>query len=327
MSLIILSSSMALDILCFIQKSSLGEHNNVRWMSENQIAEIEHLNSQLPSNFSDDCISMSTLSLIISTYADNNVESLSINDLINIFSSPKDLSEKVASKIKNGFTASYVFPILKMIEETYAEKYIKKLEILKAINFEEQYTKRILPTIKKEINKCESRMLSFDIEALCTAICRLKSTSELGQIKVFFSFFSSPTAFTLYNGSFLTCLGGNIDFYALTAHELMHGFADSELIELYKNYVCAYEHLRNMHDKLTNDMHSGDEEEFVIAAEYYLCLLSGKYKKEELLKYAQCRYNGVCPTSVKIFELLANERDIPNDYCSWLKEQFANGRL
>ncbi len=44
MSLIIFSSSMALDILCFIQKSSLGERNNVKWMSANQISEIERLN-------------------------------------------------------------------------------------------------------------------------------------------------------------------------------------------------------------------------------------------------------------------------------------------
>ena len=54
MSSLMFVSSMALDIICFIEKISLGEHNFVQWMSNDQISEIEKINAQLPSGFDDD---------------------------------------------------------------------------------------------------------------------------------------------------------------------------------------------------------------------------------------------------------------------------------
>lgn len=64
-----------------------------------------------------------------------------------------------------------------------------------------------------------------------------------------------------------------------------------------------------------------------MAAEYYLCLISGDYEKSYLLDWAKERYNGCCPVSVIIFDLLSKETCVPIDYNSWLKNQFINKKL
>lgn len=142
-------------------------------------------------------------------------------------------------------------------------------------------------------------------------------------------FFSAPTAFTLYGGSFLTCFchAGAVDFYSNIAHELMHGFASEKLTELYRQHVESNKKLRACHRALLEDWQSGDEEEFVMAAEYYLCYLSGNYSKERLLERAKKEYGGNCPTSVAVFELLLQEPQIPEDYDKWLIEQFEGNKL
>lgn len=146
---------------------------------------------------------------------------------------------------------------------------------------------------------------------------------------IYVSFFSAPTAFTLYGGSFLTCFcpAGAVDFYSIIAHELMHGFASEKLTELYRQHVESNEKLRACHRALLEDWQSGDEEEFVMAAEYYLCYLSGNYSEERLLERAKKEYGGNCPTSVAVFELLLQEPQIPEDYDKWLIEQFEGNKL
>lgn len=116
-----------------------------------------------------------------------------------------------------------------------------------------------------------------------------------------------------------------MDFFSLIAHEKMHGFADRGLTELYENYISKDPFLCETHRFLIEDYQSGDEEEFVNAAEYYLCLRAGRATKEDLLKEAKKRYDGVCPVSVILFDLLSREKEIPCDYNGWLKKQFVDG--
>ena len=99
------------------------------------------------------------------------------------------------------------------------------------------------------------------------------------------------------------------------------------MTNLYLKYVESDEKLKACHRALIEDWHSGDEEEFVMAAEYYLCYLSGNYTKEQLISKAKKQYGGNCPTSVAIFELLLQERELPKDYDKWLIWQFRNGKL
>ena len=319
-------SSLALDTLCFLQKRLL---NDTKWMNEKQIEEIKYINSLLPTDFDDNCIGMSNICLIISAYFDSELEHLTIDDLIDAFKDPKTIEKVVKGKIKEGFTASYIYPVLDWLNNGFADLYIKKLTALKNIEFESLYRERILPMVCSEIELKENEVGSYDSDTLFQNISLLKNSSTIVSTNIYVSFFSAPTAFTLYGGSFLTCFcpPGAVDFYSIVAHELMHGFASDELTNLYRKHVGSNEKLQTCHRALIKDWHSGDEEEFVMAAEYYLCYLSGNYTKEQLISKAKKQYGGNCPTSVAIFELLLQELEIPKDYDKWLIWQFRNGKL
>ena len=326
MSSIQMKSSIVLDVLCLLQKRFL---NDTKWMNKKQIEEIKYINSLLPDDFDGSCISMSSICLIVSTYLDNDLEHLELDGLIDIFRSPEKIEEVLKGRIADGFTASYIYPVLDRLKDGLAEAYVKNLTALKTVGFESVYDQRILPLVQAEIEQKRNEVSLYNAEELFRNISVLKNSAPINNVNIYVSFFSAPTAFALYGGSFLTCFctPGAVDFYSIIAHELMHGFASDELTQLYRNHIEKDERLRACHRALIEDYHSGDEEEFVLAAEHYLCYLSGNYSKEQLLTVAKKRYGGNCPTSVAVFELLLQEPEIPKDYNQWLICQFKDHKI
>ena len=312
MSHIQIKSSLALDTLCVLEKRLL---NDTKWMNEKQIEEIKYINALLPGDFGDNYIGMSNICLIVSAYFDGDLECLTLDDLIDMFNDPRKIENTVKERITGGFTASYIYPVLEWLNDGYASLYAKRLTVLKKIGFESIYKERILPMVYSEMKQKEAEVAGYDADSLFRNVSLLKKSSVIASANIYVSFFSAPTAFTLYGGSFLTCFcpAGSVDFYSMIAHELMHGFASEKLTELYRKHVESNEKLKACHHALLED-YPGDEEEFVMAAEYYLCYLSGNYSKERLLERAKKEYDGNCPTSVAVFELLLQEPQIPEDY-------------
>lgn len=325
MSHIQVKSSLALDTLCFLEKRLL---NDTKWMNEKQIEEIKYINALLPGDFGDNYIGMSNICLIVSAYFDGDLECLTLDDLIDMFNDPRKIENTVKERITGGFTASYIYPVLEWLNDGYASLYTKRLTVLKNIGFESIYKERILPMVYSEMKQKEAEVAGYDADSLFRNISLLKESSVIASANIYVSFFSAPTAFTLYGGSFLTCFcpAGSVDFYSMIAHELMHGFASEKLTELYRKHVESNEKLKAYHHALLED-YPGDEEEFVMAAEYYLCYLSGNYSKEQLLKRARKEYGGNYPTSIAIFELLLREPKIPEDYNEWLIGQFESNQI
>ena len=95
MNRIQVKSSMALDTLCFFQQRML---QNVDWMNTTQIEEIKHINSLLPEDFDNEYLGMSSLCLIISTYYDSDLETITLDDLIRDFQSPERISQIVRKR-------------------------------------------------------------------------------------------------------------------------------------------------------------------------------------------------------------------------------------
>lgn len=325
MSHIQIKSSLALDTLCFLEKRLL---NDTKWMDEKQIEEIKYINALLPGDFGDNYIGMSNICLIVSAYFDGDLECLTLDDLIDMFNDPRKIENTVKERITGGFTASYIYPVLEWLNDGYASLYAKRLTVLKNIGFESIYKERILPMVYSEMKQKEAEVAGYDADSLFRNVYLLKKSSVIASANIYVSFFSAPTAFTLYGGSFLTCFcpAGSVDFYSMIAHELMHGFASEKLTELYRKHVESNEKLKACHHALLED-YPGDEEEFVMAAEYYLCYLSGNYSKEQLLKRARKEYGGNYPTSIAIFELLLREPKIPEDYNEWLIGQFESNQI
>ena len=326
MSHIHVKSSFALDTLCFLEKRLLNE---TEWMNEKQIEVIKSINNLLPNDFDDNYIGMSSICLVISAYLDGKLEWLTLDGLIDCFKTPTKIEQAVKDKIRGDFTASYIYPVLDWLKDGYADLYVNKLTALKNIGFESLYRERLMPLVREEIEQKQNEIERYDAKKLFQNISLLKNSPTINNATIYISFFSAPTAFTLYSGSFLTCFcpSGSVDFYSTVAHELMHGFASDELTQLYRDHVTGNEKLKDCHRALIEDWHSGDEEEFVMAAEYYLCYLSGNYSKERLMSKAKRQYGGNCPTSVTIFELLLQEPEIPKDYNKWLIGQFRKNKL
>lgn len=178
--------------------------------------------------------------------------------------------------------------------------------------------------MNNEIEAKQSEINKVDHNQLFKNISLLKGTPIPSDVKIFVSFFSYPTSFALYNGSFLTCFTGkgSIDLISMIAHELMHGFASNELTELYRSYISSNDFLFQNHKRLIDEFHSGDEEEFVMAAEYFLCFQTGLYIKSDLMHFAKVIYNGCCPVAMMIFDLLIKATEMPRDYNKWLIDIF-----
>lgn len=321
MSKIQAKSCLALDALCFFQQRLL---NDTKWMNADQIEEIKRINGLLPADFDNECLGMSSLCLIISTYYNSDLESLPLDDLIRVFQSPERIGKIVKERTSNDYTASYLFPMLDWLNEGYAKKYVDKLTALKSVGFETLYGERILPLVREEAARLQKDIEKINADELFRNVARLKNAPIIDRADIYVSFFSYPTAFVLYNGSFLTCFSSRVDYYPLIAHELMHGFASDEVMRLYGEYVGSDDRLKQCHRILTEDYKEGDEEEFVIAAEYYLCYVSGKYPVERLKTAIRQYYGGSCPTAAAIFESLIKEQSVPVDYNNWLIHKFFN---
>ena len=102
---------------------------------------------------------------------------------------------------------------------------------------------------------------------------------------------------------------------------------NDKLTKLYREYISQHAFLSEKHRRLIDDMNSGDEEEFVMAAEYYLTLRMNWSTREQLSEHAKQQYGGCCPVSVLIFALLSKEMVVPCDYNHWLITVFQQNRL
>lgn len=88
---IILCPSLALDTICFTEACNM---HNKEWRNKEQVEAIEYINSLLPKDFEKEYLGMSTLSLIISAYTDNRLETMILDELISIFEKTDHIGEQ-----------------------------------------------------------------------------------------------------------------------------------------------------------------------------------------------------------------------------------------
>jgi hypothetical protein len=315
---------MVFDAICYLEQRFLRDE---KWMKPEQIGLIRELNDVSMRPLGSDGLGMSTLCLIVSAYTDNeNLEAFTLRDLATVFSNADDLRRVVRERIKNQFQQSYVFPTLDRLLQGYGEKYSRQCRVLEEGCFETVWRERMLPEICREKRALEKAWSEEGCESIFSDIALLWGEDAVEKVSVFVSYMSFPTAFTLYHGSFLNCFG-NHSIASTLAHELMHGFASEKVIGLYLNYIEKSEFLRSCHKRLIEDLRSGNEEELVMAAEYYLLYRTGRFTGQDLLEIAKKRYGGACPTSVLLFDLLRKEPPIPRGYDQWLVEVFEKNRL
>jgi len=318
-------SSMVLDAICFIDQYNCLDNTN--HLLAEQINFIEIIDVFSSGKLKHGSLSMSTLSMILTAYAENDdFENYTLNDLIGFFKNIENVRSIVKSKITNEFQSSYVYPMLDQLVDKWAQIYLDYIDILKEIEFDKLWQSELLPMIQREIKIKENQYSKINIDKILTDIEVLKQCEPLGDVIIYLSFMSFPVAFKVYGNSFIDCFHGNRGV-GIICHELMHGFATKKLINLYLDYINSTKYLSEQHYKLINEQYSGNEEEFVMAAEYYLRMRHNNEDKKSLLRTARGAYGGCMPTSIFLFNLLSQETEAPDGYVNWLTEVFKNKKL
>ncbi|MCL2158824.1 MAG: hypothetical protein FWH48_05390, partial [Oscillospiraceae bacterium] len=322
--------SMALDAICFIDR-----YNHGGALSTEQKAlfdKIDGISADFAHKVKIGAHSMSDVGIILTTYKENAgdyLEHCTLDDLAKIFKNPEDMRATVKSRITNEYLASFIYPALDQFVAESAEKYVAMIGELKNVGFDKLWETDLLPFIKEKIVREEEKYSGMNIDAALADIQRLKG-GEPGEmakdVKIYMSAMSYPVAFKLNGNSFLTHIHDNMNT-DIIYHELMHGFATDELTKLYLDYVSGIKYLAEQHDKLITEHGSGNEEEFVAAAEYYLRMKHSGEDKKELLKRMRENYCGSMPTSVFLFDLLSQEPKTPDGYAKWLTDVFKNKKL
>lgn len=93
--------SMILDAICYLEKGIYFSQK--QWMSKEQIKMIEELN-RINIGLIHKCLNMSTVSLIVSTFYNNeNLDLYNLDDLLNVFENINLVDKVVKERISNDF--------------------------------------------------------------------------------------------------------------------------------------------------------------------------------------------------------------------------------
>jgi len=320
MSKIELIPCMVFDVICFINYD-IERSVYMRLCQKAFKEKIDKLTSEKLNN---GYLTMSDLCGRLASYAKNGkVENYTLDDLANFFKK---------SDIYEALLEGYIWRSSdKYSPEEWIEKYLYYIDVLKEIKFDKLWESDLLPVIQESINKRQEMFKNDDFNGVFKDIQKLKRCEPIENVKIFISGTSCPTAFRLYDNCFLDHFGYNSttrdEIISNIYHELMHGFTNDELNNLYFEYINSIDYLKKQWDILVFEFGSGPEEEFTCAAEYYLRMKNNGENKIELLKEARSKCNGCMPTSVFLFDLLSKEAETPDGYVKWLFDVFKNKRL
>ncbi len=319
-----IGTSMAFDAICACQ-SLAGEQRN-RHPVQSEVLAILH---ERTGDFSEGSLSFSTLCGILS-HTDMDPETATLDDLIALFSDPAALDSAVRGKITNEFVASFTLPMLDWLREGWGARYVRYLEALRAADFEGLWQEKIRPVVEAERDRLTAVADDGNIEAMLAGVSRLKGVPVEG-VRVYVSLMSYPVCFSLADNGFLQCVseydgaGLRTWFLPMIAHELMHGFASERTVSQYRAFMESTPYLHATHRGLIEDQHSGDEEEFVMAAEYDILCRAGVMTRDEIVRQSYGRYSGCVPLSLYLFDALNREAEPVADYDGWLAARFADG--
>lgn len=318
-----LKTAMIFDAICAC--SLIYNHGNYTTATQTECLEI--LKERTGETFKEGAPSFSTICHIVEGYIDDP-SCATLDDLYLMFKSISDVDFIIRGKVKNEYLHSFIFPMLDMLKNGGAEKYCEYITALKDAGFEDLWREKVLPAELEQINKLQGSFKASDIDSILKTVSDLKCSAS-DSVTVYISLLSYPVSFSLGKGMFLNAINNRADYYksgflSMIAHELMHGFASAELTSLYLKFMDSSRYLRSTHNFLINNMHSGDEEELVMAAEYYILWHSKILSKRQIVLNNYSRYGGCVPMALYIFNHTTNEQVPIENYDRWLTNRFLN---
>lgn len=327
-----LKTSMAFDAICTCSliNTQLNQYHNPVQREVTEILRERGVTVERCTNFS-------SLGMILSAFTENKgLEDMTLDGLIAFFRQIDEVDRVVRERIRNEFLQSYLYPLLDALKDGLADCYCDILAKMKDAGFEELWREKILPVEREEMGKLTPAMGEISADTLFSVVSELKCEELLAGTTVFSCLMSYPTSFTLYGGAFLAAAGSAdqrydsstlaISYTKLIGHELMHGFASSELTEKYRKLMGENRFLRGTHHALIHDMGSGDEEEFVMGADAYILYRLG-VPSDRILLDDFYRYANAVPLSKVCFLLASREKEPVKDYNRYLLDKIDSGKL
>jgi hypothetical protein len=320
------------DVLCYAEQRFLefesyylDEQRNLLYKTNDELKKynIDDFNRNGPS--------MSSMCYVVSCFTENKgIDKLGIKELMEIIKSQDELLKIVSERLKdNSFLLNDAIYTINWLKERGADGYIKFLNALESINFKQLWHDMALPRVEEECVKLENKIRMHNLESIFKDITQLRNEDKIDDVNIFVSLFSHPISFSLYNKSFLSsCLSDMVDdrmFLQIIIHELMHGFSNSKTFNLYHELVSKDAFLNRTDKTLRDKYFAAEEEQFVVAAEYYLAVLNGLATYDGIVETAKQRYGGCMPLSLIIFDLLMKEKKVPINYNLWLAEKLSYG--
>lgn len=252
------------------------------------------------------------------------------DDFKNVSGSFSSVCEMVRCNLNDPTTAT-LCELCEALEKTEdlagKDEYIRCIKLLEDIGFEEVWKDIILPAEEEYIQKTEDDYKDRDISSVFELISKLKSKRVDGTT-VYFAVMSYPVSFSFSNNTFVQAVPRDREdtdrLLPLIAHELMHHFSTERVYDLYRKHINSNLYLRSTHNALINDKCSGDEEEHVMAAEYYILVKSGIRTYRDIVMRNCRRYGNCVPNAMYIFGKMTECDDV-GDLNEWLSNAYENG--
>ena len=242
--------------------------------------------------------SNSYFDILISHYTMNEIESLDVEQLVQIY--PQYINN---NDILEG---------LRRLEKSHFDKLWKN---------------SILPVLDDQCNKFLSVCESEKVKRLLCDIEKIHEQTIIDDITVYMTYFTSPVSFLPMPNCYLTNAPVNFtlppqDTLSIFTHELCHKFANQKAISAYIDLISNKDYIKRSYFILSNIVgETGYEEEFVVAIENAIMVKQGLKTYKQAIDRLSCQYKNSIPVAIILFSKLEALDNLPERINDWLYDE------
>jgi len=258
------------------------------------------------------------------------VQAETIDEIIFHLEDMSTLEREVKAKAKN----DYISVLNYLLSDSISRKeLIDVIKALKENGYPEYWQTEIKPIVEQKCDELEAKLSQYSVEGIITDVDTFLGTgyqSETHEITIYLAYFNLPVSYALPCNQSVHSFSktdpiNETDFVSTLVHELLHKFKPGdELKSYYKELLEKDKFFAEKHDYLINKMMSGENEDYVIAAEAYLAEKLGVASRHGFYDKME-RSNGASTVLAPIVysQLIAQEGSGGN-YDKFLIELFQN---
>lgn len=265
----------------------------------------------------------SLMSLFLARYIPvEQFDTLDISSLIQIMSE-KNLFKVITEKLDMNKRIDKGAMWFIETNEPHWDKYINLLNDMAKHGYTETWKIDAEMFVNKKCTELNKTIWQYDVGNVLKYMAQMKNVPVPNVIRMYMSYYSPSYSFSLSSNMCLQNIHDlpNVKYLLrVIAHEFLHGFSSDELSNFYASSIENDDFFRDLNTD--NAWNSGDEEEFVKAAEHFIMYKAGLYSLNDIFTIQDGLYGNSLPLMVIVFNLLVKQDKIPSDYNKWLIDRF-----